>query len=102
MDTQALYRTIEEQNQVIIAKDGYIQELQQQLEKTRDRLNDARWEISCQKFDKKWASEAIRQKAVHVIGGFEYGTRYMPMELVVITVIMTILLTFIMTRQAFV
>lgn len=101
MDTQALYRTIEEQNQVIIAKDGYIQELQQQLEKTKDKLNDARWEISCQKFDKKWASEAIRQKAVHVIGGFEYGTRYMPMELIVITVIVTILLTFAVTRQAF-
>lgn len=101
MDTQVLHKTIEEQNQVIIAKDVYIKELQQQLETAKDELYDARWEISCQKFDKKWAFAAIRQKAVHVIGGFEYGTRYMPMELVVITVIMTILLTFAVTRQAF-
>lgn len=101
MDTQQLHKTIEEQNQVIIAKDSYIEQLQRKLEKTTDELCSARWEISRQKFDKKWASAAIRQKAVHVIGGFEYGTRYMPMELVVITVIVTILLTFAVTRQAF-
>ena len=99
MNTQVLHKTIEEQNQVIIAKDSYIQKLQQQLKDTQDKLKDARWEIACQKFDKKWASAAIRQKAVHIIGGFEYGARYMSMELVVITVIMTILLTVAVTRQ---
>lgn len=100
MDTQLLHKTIEEQNQVIIAQTSRIKDLERQLEKTKDKLSDAKWEISCQKFDKKWASAAIRQKAVHVIGGFEYGTRYMSMELVVITVIVTILLTSAVTRQA--
>ena len=98
MDTQALYRTIEEQNQVIIAKDGYIQELQQQLKKTQDKLYDARWEISCQKFDKKWASEAIRQKAVHVIGGFEYNTRYVPLGTVVTLVLACVSFTILMLK----
>ena len=93
LDTQQLHEVIEQQNQVIIANDAYIKELQHDLKQTRDKLHDVQWEISRQKFDKKWASEAIRQKAVHVIGGFEYNTRYVPLELVVILVFASIALT---------
>ena len=82
-DKQHLYKTIEEQNQVIIAKDAYIKDLQHDLKETKDKLSDARWNISWQKFNRKWANEAIQQKAVHVIGGFEYGTRYIPLYLCV-------------------
>ena len=53
MDTQLLHRTIAEQNQVIIAQTSRIKDLERQLEKTKDKLSDAKWEISCQKFDKK-------------------------------------------------
>ena len=101
MDTQQLHEIIEQQNQVIVAKDSYINELQHKLKETQGKLCEAEWEIACQKFDQEWASAAIRQKAVHVIDGFKYNTRYVPMELVVITVIVTILLTFAVTRQAF-
>lgn len=82
-DKQHLHRTIEEQNQVIIAKDAYIKDLQHDLKETKDKLSNARWDIPWQKFNKKWANEAIQQKAVHVIGGFEYNTRYVPLETVV-------------------
>lgn len=87
MDIQQLHETIQQQNQVIVAKDTYIKDLRYDLKQTRDKLYDVKWEISCQKFDKKWASEAIRQKAVHVIGGFEYNTRYVPLELTVILIL---------------
>lgn len=98
MDAQQLYVTIKQQNQIIVAKDAYIKDLQHELQQTKDKLHDARWEISCQKFDKEWASAAIRQKAVHVIGGFQYNTRYVPMELVVILVLMTAAFTLFMAR----
>lgn len=90
MDTKQLHETIEQQNQVIIAKDVYIQDLQHKLKETRDKLYDAEWEISNQKYYRKWVNESIRQKAVHVIGGFEYNTRYVPLELVVILMLATI------------
>lgn len=93
MDIQQLYETIQQQNQVIIANDAYIEELQHDLKETKDKLSDAKWEISCQKFDKKWASEAIRQKAVHVIDGFEYNTRYISMELAIILMLASVALT---------
>lgn len=93
MDTQQLHEIIEQQNQVIVAKDSYIEDLQHKLKETQDKLCDAEWEISCQKFDKKWASEAIRQKAVHVIDGFEYDTRYVPLELTVILMVASVALT---------
>ena len=101
LDTQQLHEIIEQQNQVIVAKDSYIEDLQHKLKEVNGKLCDAEWEISCQKFDEKWASEAIRQKAVHIIGGFKYNTRYIPLEVTVIIVIVTILLTFAVTRQAF-
>lgn len=65
----------------------------QLLKQTRDKLYDVKWEISCQKFDKKWASEAIRQKAVQVIGGFEYNTRYVSLELTIILMLASVALT---------
>lgn len=93
MDTQQLQKTIEQQNQVIVAKDSYIKDLQHKLKEARGKLCDAEWEISCQKFDKKWTSEAIRQKAVHVIDGFEYNTRYVPLELTIILMLASVALT---------
>lgn len=46
MDTQQLHKTIEEQNQVIIAKDAYIKDLQHDLKQTKYELSDAGWDIS--------------------------------------------------------
>lgn len=93
MDIQQLHETIQQQNQVIIAKDTYIKDLKHDLKQTKDKLYDVKWDISCQKFDRKWASEAIRQKAVHVIGGFEYNTRYVPLELTIILMLASVALT---------
>ena len=93
MDTQQLHKTIEEQNQVIIAKDAYIRDLQSDLKRTKDKLSDARWDISWQKFNKEWANEAIQQKAVHVIGVFEYNTRYVPLETTITLMLMSVALT---------
>lgn len=92
-DKQHLYKTIEEQNQVIIANDAYIKELQHDLKETKDKLSDARWYISWQKFNKEWANAAIQQKAVHVIGGFEYNTRYVSLEVTVILMLASVALT---------
>ena len=93
MDIQQLNETIKQQNQVIIANDAYIKELQHDLKETKDKLSDARWDISWQKFNKKWANAAIQQKAVHVIGGFEYDTRYVSLELAIILMLMSVALT---------
>lgn len=92
-DKQHLYKTIEEQNQVIIANDAYIKDLQHDLKQTKYELSDARWDISWQKFNKEWANEVIQQKAVHVIGGFEYNTRYISMELAIILMLASVALT---------
>lgn len=97
-DKQHLYKTIEEQNQVIIAKDAYIKNLQHDLKQTKYELSDARWDISWQKFNKEWANEAIQQKAVHVIGGFEYNTRYVSLETVVILVLACVSFTIVMLK----
>ena len=98
MNTQVLHKTIEEQNQVIIAKDAYIKDLQHDLKETKDKLSDARWDISWQKFNKKWANEAIQQKVVHVIGGFEYNTRYVPLGTVVTLVLACVSFTILMLK----
>lgn len=97
-DKQHLYKTIEEQNQVIVAKEAYIKELQHDLKQTKDKLSDIRWDISWQKFNKKWANEAIQQKAVHVIGGFEYNTRYVPLETVVTLVLACVSFTILILK----
>lgn len=96
MDTKQLQKTIEEQNQVIIAKDAYIRDLQSDLKQTKDKLSDARWDISWQKFNKEWANAAIQQKAVHVIGGFEYNTRYVSLETTITLMLMSVALTVFM------
>lgn len=97
-DKQHLYKTIEEQNQVIIAKDAYIKDLQYDLKEIKDKLSDARWNISWQKFNRKWANEAIQQKAAHVIGGFEYNTRYVPLGTVVTLVLACVSFTILMLK----
>nr|DAT98322.1 MAG TPA: hypothetical protein [Caudoviricetes sp.] len=93
MDTQQLHKTIEEQNQVIIAKDAYIKDLQHDLKQTKYELSDAGWDISWQKFNKEWANAATQQKAVHVIGGFEYNTRYVSLETTITLMLMSVALT---------
>lgn len=98
MDTQQLQKTIEEQNQVIIAKDAYIRDLQSDLKQTKDKLSDARWRISWQKFNKEWANAAIQQKAVHIIGGFEYNTRYVSLENVVTLVLACVSFTILILK----
>lgn len=92
-DKQHLYKTIEEQNQVIIANDAYIKELQHDLKETKDKLSDARWDILWQKLNREWANEAIQQKTVHVIGGFEYDTRYVSLETTITLMLMSVALT---------
>ena len=93
MDIQQLHETIQQQNQVIVAKDTYIKDLQSDLKQTKDKLSDARWDISWQKFNKEWANAAIQQKAVHVIGGFEYDTRYVSLETTITLMLMSVALT---------
>lgn len=81
MDTQQLMKTIEEQNQVIIAKDATIDNMREELKNVKDELYDMRFDRSWQKFHHRWVDEAIRQKSVHIVGGFEYNTRYIPLHL---------------------
>lgn len=81
MDTQQLMKTIEEQNQVIIAKDATIDNMREELKGVKDELYDMRFDRSWQKMHNEWVTEAIRQKSVHIVGGFEYNTRYVPLHL---------------------
>ena len=81
MDTQQLMKTIEEQNQVIIAKDATIDNMHEELRGVKDELHDMRFDRSWQKFHNRWVDETIRQKSVHIVGGFEYNTRYVPLHL---------------------
>lgn len=78
---------------MIVAKDAYIKELQSDLKQTKDKLSDAKWDISWQKFNKEWANAAIQQKAVHVIGGFEYNTRYVSLETTITLMLMSVAFT---------
>lgn len=79
MDTQQLMKTIEEQNQVIIAKDATIDILQKDLRDAKCELNKLYFDRSWQKMQREYLTEAIWQKSVKIIGGFEYGTRYIPL-----------------------
>lgn len=81
MDTQQLMKTVKDQNQVIIAKDATIENLEARLKDAKDELFDLRFDRSWQKLHNEWVTEAIQQKAVHIIGGFEYNTRYVPLHL---------------------
>lgn len=96
METQQLHETIEQQNQLIMAKDKYIEDLECKLKKTRDELYDLQWEVSEKKYHNKWCSEAIKQKSIDIIGGFEYNTRYIPVSLTFVITLGAIVFTVVM------
>lgn len=83
MNEQQLMKTIEDQNQVIIAKDATIELLRKQLGDAKCELNKLYFNRSWQKLQREYLTEAMWQKSVKVIGGFEYGTRYIPVHLCV-------------------
>lgn len=83
MNEQQLMKTIEDQNQVIIAKDATIKLLRKQLGDAKSELNELYLDRSWQKLQREYLTEAMWQKSVKVIGGFEYGTRYIPVHLCV-------------------
>lgn len=101
MDTQQLYETIEQQNQVIIAKNATIDNLQKKLRDANSELQGLYLDRSYQKLHRQWVTETMRQKSVHVVGGFEYNTRYVPLHLVVVCILVTIMFTFFIVRQMF-
>lgn len=90
MNEQQLMKTIEDQNQVIIAKDATIELLRKDLRDTKSELNELYLDRSWQKIQREYLTEAIMQKSVKIIGGFEYGTRYIPVYLCVTLNIATI------------
>lgn len=90
MDTQQLMKTIEEQNQVIIAKDATIDKLRKDLQDAKCELNKLHFDRSWKKMQGEYLTEAIMQKSVKIIGGFEYGTRYIPLYLCVTITLATI------------
>ena len=83
MNEQQLIKTIEDQNQVIIAKDATIELLRKQLGDAKSELNELYLDRSWQKLHREYVTEAMQQKSVKIIGGFEYGTRYIPLYLCV-------------------
>lgn len=83
MNEQQLKQTIEDQNQVIIAKDATINNLCEELSGVKNELYELRFDRSWQQFHKEWVTTAMQQKAVKIIGGFEYGVRYIPLYLCV-------------------
>lgn len=90
MNEQQLIKTIEDQNQVIIAKDATIELLRKQLRDAKCELNKLYFDRSWRKMQREYLNEAIMQKSVKIIGGFEYGTRYIPLYLCVTLNIATI------------
>lgn len=81
MNEQQLIKTIEDQNQVIIAKDATIADLRKRLDNANCELNGLYLDRAYKKMHNEWATEAMQQKSVKIIGGFEYGTRYIPVYL---------------------
>ena len=79
MDTQQLMKTIEEQNQVIIAKDATIDNLRKRIDDANRELNGLYIDRAYKKMHNEWATEAMQQKSVKIIDGFEYGVRYIPL-----------------------
>ena len=79
MNEQQLMKTIEDQNQVIIAKDATIELLRKQLGDAKSELNELYLDRSWQKMEREYLTEAMWQKSVKIIGGFEYGVRYIPL-----------------------
>lgn len=90
MNEQQLMKTIEDQNQVIIAKDATIDNLRDELKGAKCELNELYLDRSWQKMQREYLTEAIMQKSVKIIGGFEYSTRYIPVYLCVTLNIATI------------
>lgn len=90
MNEQQLMKTIEDQNQVIIAKDSTIDNLRKDLKNAQRELNELYLDRSWQKLQREYVTEAIMQKSVKIIGSFEYGTRYIPVYLCVTLNIATI------------
>lgn len=81
MNEQQLIKTIEDQNQVIIAKDATIDNLRKDLKNAKSELNKLHFDRSWKKLQREYLTEAIMQKSVKIIGGFEYGTIYIPVYL---------------------
>ena len=79
MNEQQLMKTIEDQNQVIIAKDATIDNLHKDLKNAKSELNGLYLDRSWQKMEREYLTEAMWQKSVKIIGGFEYGVRYIPL-----------------------
>ena len=90
MNEQQLIKTIEDQNQVIIAKDATIELLRKDLRYAKCELNELYLDRSWQKLQGDYLTEAIMQKSVKIIGGFEYGTRYIPLYFAITLNIVTI------------
>lgn len=90
MNEQQLIKTIEDQNQVIIAKDATIELLRKQLGDAKRELNELYLDRSWQKLQREYLTEAMWQKSVKIIGGFEYGIRYIPVYLCITLNIATI------------
>lgn len=90
MNEQQLMKTIEDQNQVIIAKDATIELLRKQLGDAKCELNELYLDRSWQKLQGDYLTEAIMQKSIKIIGGFEYGTRYIPLYFAITLNIATI------------
>ena len=83
MNEQQLIKTIEDQNQVIIAKDATIELLRKDLMDAKCELNKLYFDRLWKKLQREYLTEAMWQKSVKIIGGFEYGTRYIPVHLCV-------------------
>lgn len=90
MNEQQLMKTIEDQNQLIIAKDATIDNLREYLKNAKSELNKLYFYRSWQKLQREYLNEAIMQKSVKIIGGFEYGTRYIPLYFAITLNIATI------------
>lgn len=90
MNEQQLMKTIEDQNQVIIAKDATIDNLRKDLKNAQSELNELYLDRSYKKLCHEWTTEAMWQKSVKIIGGFEYGTRYIPLYFAITLNIATI------------
>ena len=91
-----MHETIQQQNQLILAKDKYIEDLQSTLKRTRDELYDLQWIVSEKQYHNEWATKAIQQKSVDIIGGFEYNTRYISLGVAVTLILFSIACTVVL------
>lgn len=87
MNEQQLMKTIADQNQVIIAKDATIASLRKKLDDANSELNGLYLDRSYKKLCHEWTTEAMHQKAVKTIGGFEYGVTYIPLYMAAVLIL---------------